>query len=312
MNIKKAIGIIQSHKFIIRSNILCIDGASKKKRTIDTEKMMRDPLKFLIETEGLSCLDALQSLLKICGVDVKVSDVPGGADNLLSFLRKCLRPNDIPLSYSNVLGRYYDLCEQHDKDKREGKPGWMKRPRNQLRDELAWRNNRHRLMQSHPSISDDFLYVRNPAQIITIADEEEEISWIEPDDASAFVAQLAQAVYEKASGGSGSISFAPIYELCKNFAHAYYENIVVKVYDQGRRIDFSDDGPGLDPTKKMGSSKSDVERWVQGVKGELSGLNMVEAYGKSDGFMVAYRNLDKKNTRGLTVTLLARDALRHH
>lgn len=270
---------------------------------------MRDPLKFLIETEGLSCLDAIQSLLKICGVDIKVSDVPGGADNLLSFLRKCLQSNDLPLPYGNVLGRYYDLCEQHDKDKREGKPAWMKRPRNQLRDELAWHNNRRRLDQFHPSVSDDFLYVRTPAQIIVIADEKEEISWIEPDDAPAFIAQLAQTVYEKAGGNSGSISFAPIYELCQNFAHAYYENIVVKVYDQGRRIDFSDDGPGLDPTKKMGSSKSDLGRWALLAKKVPHGLSMVEAYGKSDGFMVAYRNLDKKNTRGLTVTLLARDVL---
>ena len=128
----------------------------------------------------------------------------------------------------------------------------------------------------------DYGYVRTPAQIAVYDDflSEPRIIVINPAPTTDFIGALAAAIYQQAQAAGGTISYSIILQVTENFIHARFSEMVVSIYNKGKTIRFSDQGPGF-KNKELAlqpgfsSATQPMKRYIKGVG---SGLPTVKEW----------------------------------
>jgi len=121
-------------------------------------------------------------------------------------------------------------------------------------------------------------------------------------DCREFVDLMANKTYELSQAKGGRIPFTVIREVVENLVHAYFEEAVVTILNDGNTIKVSDQGPGIrDKEAAFSPGFSTATREMKGViRGVGSGLpvarEMIEVAG---GKITVEDNL----SRGAVVTL---------
>lgn len=212
--------------------------------------------------------------------------IPLDADDLeksgreLEALFAWLRKNPDIGEFDEVLvaERYIALCAKHEAAVKRGKPGWMRTPANQVRDELVREARAEALKRENPSMSPDLSHVLVSACVKFEASSGkcQHIFYVEPAPTEEFIETLASRVWNLSDG----IPYAAIRELCENFIHAHFEDVVVTTSKGGKRIVFSDGGPGPkweDDFQKVGYSTatSAMKRYIRGAG---SGFSIVKEH----------------------------------
>ncbi len=68
---------------------------------------------------------------------------------------------------------------------------------------------------------------------------------LEADDYREFVELMANKTYELSQAKGGEIPFTVIREVVENLIHAYFEECVITILDEGNTIRIADQGPGI-------------------------------------------------------------------
>lgn len=128
----------------------------------------------------------------------------------------------------------------------------------------------------------DFGYVRTPAQIAIYDDflSEPRITIIPPAPTTDFIGSLAAAVYQQSQAAGGNIAYSVILQVTENFIHARFSEMVVSIYNKGKTIRFSDQGPGFKNKESaiqpgFSSATQPMKRYIKGVG---SGLPTVKEW----------------------------------
>ena len=103
---------------------------------------------------------------------------------------------------------------------------------------------------------------------------------VPPSEVGEFIESLASNVYSHAKELGGLIPYTTIREVCENFIHANFNEIVVSILDNGNTIRFSDQGPGIIDKEKVKmpgftSANQSMKHYIRGVG---SGLPIVCEY----------------------------------
>lgn len=158
------------------------------------------------------------------------------------------------------------------------------------------RNSRH-----------DLSVARTPARIAVYDNLKAppHIIKINPDITNNYIEKLSSTVYDEANKKGGSIPYTVIREICENFIHAHFSEIVVSILDGGNTIRFTDQGPGfidINNAQLPGftSATEDMKQYIRGVG---SGLPTVKDYlTYSDGNIKIENNLE--NGAVVTISVL--------
>ena len=125
-------------------------------------------------------------------------------------------------------------------------------------------------------------YVNNPARIAVYDDllSSPRIIDIPPNRTTDFIGALASSVYNEAREAGGSIPFTVILQVTENFIHARFTEMVVSIFDSGKTIRFTDQGPGIADKEKAqlpgySSATQEMKQYINGVG---SGLPIVKEY----------------------------------
>jgi hypothetical protein len=125
---------------------------------------------------------------------------------------------------------------------------------------------------------------------------------LEADDYREFVELMANKTYELSQAKGGAIPFTVIREVVENLMHAYFEECVITILDDGNTIRIADQGPGIaDKTAAFipGFTTATGEM-KQVIRGVGSGLPVArEMLSTAGGKIVIEDNLE----RGAVVTL---------
>ena len=128
----------------------------------------------------------------------------------------------------------------------------------------------------------DFSFVYTPARIAVYDDflSEPRITTIPPAPTTDFIGSLAAAVYQQAQAAGGNIAYSVILQVTENFIHARFSEMVVSIYNKGKTIRFSDQGPGF-RNKELALQpgfSSATQPMKQYIKGVGSGLPTVKEW----------------------------------
>lgn len=125
-------------------------------------------------------------------------------------------------------------------------------------------------------------YVNNPARIAVYDDllSSPRIIDIPPNHTKDFIGALASSVYNEAREAGGTIPFTVILQVTENFIHARFTEMVVSIFDEGKTIRFTDQGPGITDKEKAqlpgySSATQEMKQYINGVG---SGLPIVKEY----------------------------------
>lgn len=128
----------------------------------------------------------------------------------------------------------------------------------------------------------DFEQIRYPARVAVYDDylSSPRVVTIEPCPVTQYLDQITQATYEFIQQQHGVFSYTVIRELVENFIHAYFIEPTVSIFDHGRTIRFTDQGPGIahiELAKQPGitSANMKMKKYIRGVG---SGLPIVNEY----------------------------------
>lgn len=121
-------------------------------------------------------------------------------------------------------------------------------------------------------------------------------------DYQEFVDLMANKTYEESHAKGGSIPFTVIREVVENLIHAYFEECVITILDDGNTIRIADQGPGV-PDKEaafipgFSTATGEMKKFIRGVG---SGLMVAkEALNFAGGKITIEDNL----RQGAVVTL---------
>lgn len=153
----------------------------------------------------------------------------------------------------------------------------------------------------------DYSFVKNPARIAVYDDLKAppRIIQIDPCETNKFIESLTSTVYEESQRKTGKIPYTVIREICENFIHAQFSEIVVSILDNGNTIRFADQGPGFADIEKaklpgFTSAKEEMKSYIRGVG---SGLPTVSDYIKyTEGHIKIENNLRTGSV--VTISLL--------
>lgn len=156
----------------------------------------------------------------------------------------------------------------------------------------------------------DLSVVRNPARIAVYDSYKSppRIIEVSPDLTNNYIEKLTTNIYDECTKKGGIIPYTVIREITENFIHAYFNEIVVSILDNGNTIRFSDQGPGFKDiyNAQLPGFTSATESMKQYIRGVGSGLPTVKDYlNYSDGFLKIENNLDD----GAVVTISVLDNL---
>ena len=135
---------------------------------------------------------------------------------------------------------------------------------------------------TQPADEFDFSFVRTPAQIAVYDDflSEPRVFTVAPAPTTDFIGSLAAAVYRQSQQAGGNIAYSIILQVTENFIHARFSEMVVSIYNQGKTIRFSDQGPGF-KNKELALQpgfSSATQPMKQYIKGVGSGLPTVKEW----------------------------------
>lgn len=232
---------------------------------------------FVMKAEGVSFVQAVERLAAFAGIplDAEALEKSGRElESLFAWLRK--NPDIGEFDEVLVAERYIALRSEHETAVKRGKPGWMHTPANQVRDELVREARAEALKRESPSMSPDLSHVLAPACVRyeLPGGNSRRIFSIEPAPTEEFIETLTSRVWNLSDG----IPYTLIRELCENFIHAYFEDVEVTISCCGRRIVFSDGGPGPnweDDFQRAGYSTATepMKRYIRSIG---SGLSIVK------------------------------------
>ena len=124
--------------------------------------------------------------------------------------------------------------------------------------------------------------VKSPARIAVYDDfrSNPRIIDIEPAETKDFIGNLAAKVYEENRTSGGEISYSVIKQVCENFIHAGFAEIVVSIMPKGEEIRFSDQGPGIENVENalrpgFSTATQEMKKYIDGVG---SGLPIAKEY----------------------------------
>lgn len=137
-------------------------------------------------------------------------------------------------------------------------------------------------MDNAPLPGGALAYVNSPARIAVYDDllSSPRIIDIPPNRTKDFIGALASSVYNEAREAGGSIPFTVILQVTENFIHARFTEMVVSIFDGGKTIRFTDQGPGIADKEKAqlpgySSATQEMKQYINGVG---SGLPIVKEY----------------------------------
>ncbi|ACV23842.1 Predicted transcriptional regulator [Slackia heliotrinireducens] len=135
---------------------------------------------------------------------------------------------------------------------------------------------------SEQSVADDYSRALTSARIACYDDfrSAPRITVIEPTTTAEFIEALASTTYTQAQMAGGTIPYTVIREVSENFIHAQFKEIIVSIFDKGKTIRFSDQGPGISQKDKavmpgFSSATAPMKQYIRGVG---SGLPIVREY----------------------------------
>jgi anti-sigma regulatory factor (Ser/Thr protein kinase) len=73
---------------------------------------------------------------------------------------------------------------------------------------------------------------------------------VEEEDLPALIASLAEKTYSHCREQGGQIPYTVLQELMENLLHAYFQDVVITILDNGQTIRISDHGPGVDDKER--------------------------------------------------------------
>ncbi len=124
--------------------------------------------------------------------------------------------------------------------------------------------------------------VKTPARIAVYDDfrSNPRIIDIEPEETKDFIGHLSAKVYEENKSSGGNISYSVIRQVCENFIHAGFAEIVVSIMPNGEEIRFSDQGPGIENIENalrpgFSTATQEMKKYIDGVG---SGLPITKEY----------------------------------
>ena len=194
-----------------------------------------DPADFIL-SRGPSALRKIINALPLSEREKTPTD-----GNVAALIRWLYSNDDIgEFDEEEVAERYRELYAKHVVDTKRGKPGWMRTPANIIRDELVAAGRNIDLASNHPAMSDDLSWVVRPVEVsVSVGDDVVKYS-VSPAPTANFTDALALLVWRLSDG----FPYEAIRELCENFIHAYFEDVEVTISRGGKRVVFSDGGPG--------------------------------------------------------------------
>lgn len=121
-------------------------------------------------------------------------------------------------------------------------------------------------------------------------------------DYDEFINLIAAKTYQLSQEKGGKLPFTIIKEVIENLIHAYFEEIVITILDDGNTVRISDQGPGIPNKEKafepgFSTASRDMKRYIKGVG---SGLPIIkESLSMLGGMISVEDNLN----RGTVVTI---------
>lgn len=172
-----------------------------------------------------------------------------------------------------------------------------------MRNPLAGRakesdRDEHKENDSHPSVR--LAVYDNLAALPRVVE-------LEAEDYREFVELMANKTYELSQAKGGEIPFTVIREVVENLIHAYFEECVITILDEGNTIRIADQGPGIADknsvfTPGFSTATGDMKQIIRGVGSGLPvAREMLEVAG---GKIEIEDNLE----RGAVITLSLRPA----
>lgn len=122
------------------------------------------------------------------------------------------------------------------------------------------------------------------------------------DDYREFIDLMSNKTYEFSQSKGGKIPFTVIREVVENLIHAYFQEAVITILDEGNTIRIADQGPGIADKERafipgVTSATREMKQYIRGVGSGLPvALEMLKASG---GTITVEDNIDQ----GSVVTL---------
>lgn len=166
----------------------------------------------------------------------------------------------------------------------------------------------------HDQEGEQLSFVANPARIAIYDDllSSPRIIDIQPNNTRDFIGALASSVYNEAREAGGSIPYTVILQVTENFIHARFTEMVVSIFDSGKTIRFTDQGPGIADKEKAqlpgySSATQEMKQYIHGVG---SGLPIVKEYLETkNGTIQIEDNLESGAV--VTISVMNRPHLTH-
>lgn len=128
----------------------------------------------------------------------------------------------------------------------------------------------------------DFENIKHPTRIAVYDDflSTPRVVVVEPCPVKEYLSQISEATYRFLKEQNSTIPFMVINELVQNFIHAYFIEPTISIFDHGKTVRFTDQGPGIsniELAKQPGitSANSKMKQYINGVG---SGLPQVNEY----------------------------------
>ncbi len=127
-------------------------------------------------------------------------------------------------------------------------------------------------METLTSKKEDYSYVAAPARIAIYDDlkSSPKIIEIKANETKEFIGLLSSEVYRYSKEAGGKIAYSVIKQICENYIHANFKEMVVSIMEEGNVIKFSDQGPGIENKEAailpgFSSANSEMKKYIDGV-----------------------------------------------
>ncbi len=93
---------------------------------------------------------------------------------------------------------------------------------------------------------------------------------LDADDYDEFINLLAAKTYQSSKEIGGNIPYTVLREIIENLIHAYFQEVVISVLDNGNTVRISDQGPGIKNKDKafepgFSTATSEMKQYIKGV-----------------------------------------------
>lgn len=125
---------------------------------------------------------------------------------------------------------------------------------------------------------------------------------LDGEDYTEFINLLSTKTYQFSQEKGGSVPFTIIKEIVENLIHAFFKEVVISIFEDGNKIRFSDQGPGIKDLDKalqpgFSTATADMKQYIKGVG---SGLPLVN---ETLSFIGGDISIDTNIDEGTVITL---------